>query len=145
MANTYATGLLGIARNEIDFLNDTIRMLLLETGGTFDVTDDTVADVLASGGSEFDADSGYARQTLANKTVALDGDVVEFGSDNVVFSNVDSADTAVAGLIYQFVTNDADSIPLFFVNFPDEIFVDNNTKTMTVNKPAAGWGNLSNT
>lgn len=144
MANVYATGLLGVARAEIDWLNDDIRMLLLETGGVFDVTDDTVADVFASGGSEFDADSGYARQVLGTKTVALDGNVVEFGSANVSFASMDSADTAVAALIYKHVTNDADSIPICFCDFTDEAFVDNNVKTLSISKPAAGWWNLQN-
>jgi hypothetical protein len=144
MANVYATALEGICQQEIDWTNNTIRALLLETGGTFDVTDTTVAGVFASGGSELDADSGYARQDLGTKTLALDGNVVEFGSANVVFTSVDSADLAVAMLIYKFVTNDADSIPICFCDFADEQFTDNNLKTLTVVKPAAGWFSIQN-
>lgn len=96
----------------------TLKLLVLKAAGS-DATLkdlDTVSAVLADG-STTEADfTNYARATLANVTVTVDdtGDDVVVDCDDVVFTSAGGTtdNTATDVIIYEEVTNDADSIPL---------------------------------
>ena len=144
MANVYEVGMQKTLDGTIDLDAGSVKGLLIETGGTFAATDATVTAVL-TGGDEFDADSGYARQTLASPAISIAAGKVKFTSNNVAFTNVDSADTAIAMLIYwDSGGGDGTCIPLCWCDGADEVFTDNNLKTLTYNCPADGWMYRSN-
>jgi len=145
MANVYEIGMQKTLDGTIDLDAGSVKALLLETGATFTATHATVAAVLAVGGGEFDADSGYARQTLGTPAISIAAGKVKFTSNNVAFSNVDSADTAIAMLIFwDSGGGDGTSIPLCWCDGADEVFTDNNLKTLTYNCPSDGWMYRSN-
>lgn len=114
----------------------TLRLLLLKGAGSDAVLKDfdTIADLLAEG-STTEADfTNYARQTLGSLTATVDdgNDDVDVDCSDVVFTSAGGAsnNTIVAAVIYEFVTNDADSIPL---TKHDVSFTTNgNTITLTI-------------
>jgi len=104
-----------------DLDTDTIRAALLMTNTTADTEIDTMPFVSSyTTLDECDA-TGYARVTLASKTVTEDttNDRASFDAADCSFTGLGGNSTrAVQGaLIFKFVTNDAASPPLFFVDF----------------------------
>lgn len=145
MANVYLEGLKRILQGDIDLEAGSIKALLLETGATFDATDATVTAVLARGGGEMDTTAGYARQTLGTPVVAVAGALTKFSSANVTFSNINSADTAIAMLIYwDSGGGDGTCIPIAYSDGADETFTAGNLKTLVYNCAANGWLNVTN-
>lgn len=107
-----------LARGEIDLQSDDIRAMLVMSNTTADTEDDanTISDF-----STLDECDGanYARQALANEAVNEDAanDRAEFDADNVVFSSLGAGTRQNVGLVvYKHVTNDADSVPLFYID-----------------------------
>lgn len=108
----------------VDFDTHDIRVLLCMTN--------TNADTLADG-ANFLADltldecdsSGYARVALTGEAVNTDdtNDRAEFDANDASFTGLGgNATRAIQGaLVYKHVTNDSDSIPLFFVDFASDI------------------------
>lgn len=84
----------------------TIKLLLVGTGYTFDKDHDFVDDVVAQELSG----TGYVRKTLASLATSLDNvnDRSELDAADVTWTAIDAA-TAKAAILYAFVTNDADS------------------------------------
>lgn len=108
MANLiYKNGKLGIANATIDWDagGQTFRILLATSAYTPVVTHQFVNEVTneLSGGS-------YARQDMATRTTALNGNNVDFKADNSAYTSLTNGQTAAWAIIYKFVTNDADSI-----------------------------------
>jgi hypothetical protein len=105
----------------IDYVNDDIRAILVMSDTTCDtevdgidfIDDYTTLDELDAG--------GYAREVLAGKAVAVDdgNDRAEFDANDESFAGLggDATRTIVGVLIYKHVTNDTDSIPLFYSEF----------------------------
>ena len=97
---------------------DTIKVRLVMTNTTCDTEDDvntldgfTTIDV-------YDG-SSYADQTIANQVVNEDSanDRAEMDGDNVTFSTLGVGTRQCQGaLIYKFVTNDTDSVPIAFID-----------------------------
>lgn len=144
MALTYLEGWKRMMQGDIDLEAGSVKALLIESAGAFLETEATVTIVL-TGGDELDADSGYARQTLAAPAVSVAAGKSKFASSNVSFGPIDSADTAIAMLIYwESGGGDGTSIPLAYSDGPDEVFTDNNLKTLVYNCPATGWMNVGN-
>jgi hypothetical protein len=115
-SNLYNPGLEKLLDGTIDFENDTINVLLVDTSHTFDKTHDFVDDIVANEASG----TGYARKTLANAAIALDAanDRVEFDADNPSYTALD-AGTIAAAIIFKQVTNDADSPLIAQIDFAD--------------------------
>mgnify|MGYP001557596394 FL=1 len=115
-SNLYNPGLEKLLDGTIDFENDTINVLLVDTNHTFDKTHDFVDDIVANEASG----TGYARKTLANAAIALDAanDRVEFDADNPSYTALD-AGTIAAAIIFKQVTNDADSPLIAQIDFAD--------------------------
>lgn len=100
-----------VLRADTDLESATIRCLLLVGALTINPDHATVAAVLAANTEA--AHASYARQTLGSKTVTqddtnnrgvFDAATIDFGALTGV--------TPTAALIYQFITNDSDSIPI---------------------------------
>ena len=98
--------------------SDTIRILLVNASSTYNRTHDFVDDIVAnelSGGS-------YARQALASKTSTDNGtDKWIFDAADPVFSSVASGQTAAAAIVFKFITNDAASPLLAFIDGVDVV------------------------
>lgn len=122
MANlAYNQAKFGIHNQTIDLVADDIRVLLLEASGDQDADDDFVSTVLGRAGTTELTSTGYNRTgNLAGKAIALDdpNDRSEFDATDAVFPTVSqlAAETVVGYLVFKFVTNDADSIPILIVD-----------------------------
>lgn len=118
-SNLYNPGLLKLLNGSIDFANDTIKVLLVNTSHTYDKTDEFVSDIVANEASNVSG-TGYERKTLASKTLTLDAanDRVEYDAANPTYTSID-AGTIAAAIIYKEVTNDADSPVIAQIDFAD--------------------------
>ena len=117
MANfAYTEGKNQILNGDIDFANDDIRVLLVDSSTTCDTEEDvTTLNGFTTLGEL--SGTGYARKQLANKAVNKDNtnNRAEFNADDVTWNSI-NAGTAAAAIIYKHVTDDSDSIPLFFID-----------------------------
>jgi len=115
-AYTHAKALL--AKGDIDFDVDDIRVLLVMSNTSAD-TDEDVDNIAAIGTLDECDDTGYSRQALTGETVAEDeaNDRAEFDADDVTFANNGDASRNVAGMIvYQHNTSDSDAVPIFWID-----------------------------
>jgi len=119
MANVYNSGMEGVADQTIDWVNDTINCVLLEASPSFDATDATMTAVIASGNTECTA-SGYSRTALAaTKSVALNGNTVEFKCGNTTFSSLGAGSTIYAAVIVKYVDGSGSDIPISYHDTSD--------------------------
>lgn len=118
-SNLYNPGLLKLLNGSIDFENDTIKVLLVGSGHTFDKTDEFVSDVVANEVTNVSG-SGYERKTLGSKTILLDAgnDRVEYDCANPTYTSI-NAGTIVSAVVYKEVTTDADSPIIGNIDFAD--------------------------
>ena len=137
MANTlYNVAKLQILDQSIDLVSDTLKVMLVDSGYTFDpdhaVVDDGVSASSARLGQNELSGTGYVagfgnagRLTLTVKSLAQDdvNDRAEWLiSNDSVWSSI-NAGTAAAAVIIKEITNDAASIPIAYIdtaqpNFP---------------------------
>ena len=120
MANfVYTTAKKGLMDGTIDLNSHDIRALLVMTNTTCDTEEDKTFIDQFTTLDELDA-TNYARVALTSEAVAADdgNDRGEFTADAIVFSTVLNDGTRqVAGLVlFRFVTNDADSIPIAYID-----------------------------
>lgn len=115
-SNLYNPGLEKLLDGTIDFENDTINVLLVDTNHSFDKTHEFVDDVDTNEASG----TGYSRKTLANASIALDAanDRVEFDADNPSYTALD-AGTIAAAIIFKQVNDDTDSPLIAQIDFAD--------------------------
>lgn len=118
MGFTYNEAKRAIASGEIDFASDDIRALLVMSNTTAD-TDDDVNTI--SGITTLDEFGGanYARKALTGEAVSEDAgnNKATFDADNPVWTALGNGARQIAGVvIYKHVTNDADSVPLFYMD-----------------------------
>jgi len=114
MSKVYNNGLLKLLDGTIDFENDTIKLLLVDTNHSFDKTHEFVDDI---SGNEA---SGASRKTLSNASIALDSgnDRVEFDADDISYTAL-NAGTIASAIIYKEVTDDTDSLLIADIDFSD--------------------------
>jgi len=119
MSKVYNPGLLKLLDGTIDFENDTIKLLLVDTNHSFTKSDEFVSDIVANEATN-SSGSGYERKTLANASIALDtgNDRVEFDADDISYTAID-AGTIASAIVYKEVTNDADSPLIADIDFTD--------------------------
>jgi hypothetical protein len=125
MANgVYNRGLYRLAAALTDLDASDLRVLLVKSTYTFDKTHNFVADVIA--GAQEISVSGYARQTLANKSVTED-DVnhrAYLDADDATFTGLAAGQTIGGAVVFQQVTNDADSPALLFYDINPDVPTD---------------------
>lgn len=117
MANVFNRGKLQLGEEAFSGLD--LRCLLLQTAVpyVFDPTDNFVANVITGGVVEISV-SGYARQVLAN-IAATENDTdnrVEYEADEVQFTALAAGQTIDSAIVFEFVTNDADSPVISYYN-----------------------------
>ena len=120
----YTRAKLQIFRGEIVMHSQDIRALLIKTSGN--TTTDTEEDVTLMNGfatlGELVA-TNYVRKALASEVINEDtaNNRAEFDATDVVWSSLGGAtnDTIGALLVYKHVTNDADSIPIAYIELTD--------------------------
>jgi len=90
-------------------LGSATQKLMLLKSGTPNADDNVVNDI-TPGTNELSV-GGYARQTLANKTVTEDdtNDFAYMDADDVVFTALATGQTITWAYLLEFVTNDTDS------------------------------------
>lgn len=112
MANfAYTPAKAKIAKGEIDFVNDDIRVLLVMTNTTADTEQDKefIGDLTTL--DEFDG-ANYARKALGSQAVNQDdpNNRAEFDAADVTWTALGAGTRQAQGaVLYKFVTNDADS------------------------------------
>jgi hypothetical protein len=105
--------------NTADIIAGTLKCLLLRDTGTyvFNQDHDFVADIFANGGVEITVAS-YARQTLGGKVITLDDandrSVLDF--NDIAFGNLEAGQTVAALVFFEFITNDAASPLMYFID-----------------------------
>lgn len=95
-----------------------IRMALCMSNTTAD-TDQDAATISAIGTLDEMDGANYARKTLAGEVVNQDdaNNRAEFDFDDVTWTALGAGTRAIAGaLIFKFVTNDTDNIPIAWVD-----------------------------
>jgi hypothetical protein len=102
---------------DLDWANDTIRMLLVTSSYTPDPDDDFVSDVSAN---EVVDVSGYSRVTLANRSISRDdvNNRVDFLADDYQYTSLEVTGVPKYAIIYRFQTEDADSELLQCITLP---------------------------
>ncbi len=117
MSFVYTPAKTALLNGDLDLAADDIRVALVMEGTTADTEEDTALMNAFSTLDEYDG-SAYVRKALASEAVNEDtaNDRGEFDADDVTWSALGAGATPVEGaLIYKHVTNDTDSIPLFFI------------------------------
>ena len=116
----FTVGKTGVANGSIDLVNDDIRVALLASNTTAD-TEDSGINTISNFTTLDEADgANYVRKALANKAVNRDdaNARAEFDADNVTWTALGAGTRPSQGaLIYKHVTNDTDSIPIWWVEF----------------------------
>ena len=123
---------------DLDAGGDDIRVLLLETAAAEDPDHATVAAVIA-------ADTELATYTrtqgaLANEATNRDDtqDESEFDADDAVFTAVVAQNNIVAYVVFEFITNDASSIPILFEDGATGLPLTPNGSNITIAWDAEG-------
>ena len=107
----------------VDLDTHDIRILLVMSNTTAD-TDNTAATISAIGTLDEMDGAGYARQALAAEAVNQDtpNSRAEFDATDVTFTGISNGTRQITGaVIFRFITNDADSIPLFYIDLSPNI------------------------
>lgn len=107
---------------DMDLNADDMRAILCMTN----TTADTDVDADNTGTYTLDEMDGtnYARQALANEAVNIDdaNDRAEFDADDISIATLGNGTRQMQGcLVHEFVTDDAGSFPLCFVEFSSTI------------------------
>lgn len=107
-----------LLQGEIDLATDDIRVILVMSNTTADTEQDVNT---ISGITTLDECDGanYARKSLANEAVSEGAGKAIFDADDSVWSALGTSGTGrqvVAALVYKHVTNDADSVPLCYLD-----------------------------
>lgn len=116
-----------------------IRVALVMTNTTAD-TDEESATVDAIGTLDEMDGTNYARKTLSSQAVAIDttNDRVEFDFEDLTWTALGNGTREVQGmLILKHVTNDADSVPIAFVEFSSSQNPGGSDFTVTIDAEGA--------
>jgi hypothetical protein len=144
MANfMYNVAKAGIMDGTIDLGagGSTLKIRMVMTNTTCDTEDEKLT---MSGFTTIDVADGanYAEKTLANQVVAIDqvNNRGEFTADAVTYTALGVGTRQYQGIvIYKFVTNDADSIPIFWIDSGGFPFWGNGSNvTLTWNAEGIG-------
>jgi hypothetical protein len=128
-----------LLNGDIDFnAPDDIRVLLLEAATDENPDDVDVAAVLARAGTTELVT--YTRGALAAEATTQDdaNDRAEFDANDIVFSSVVAQNAIVAYVVYKFITNDASSIPIMFVDDATGLPLTPNGSDITITWDAQG-------
>jgi len=124
-SNVYNKGMFKLVdkgAGSVDFLNDTIKVMVLSPAGAsaFDISNEFVSDVSTNEVTNATG-SGYERKTLANKDVRLDeaNNRVEYDADNPEFLAINTNEQLATAIIFKDTGDDATSPLLAMIDFAD--------------------------
>lgn len=146
----YNRGLAGVAEGTIRLTVDSLKVLIVGTGYTFNKDHDFVADVSASEVSGTGYTGGFAgsgRKAVASPAVILDdtNDRVTFDFADILWTGIGITTPvdgiAAAAILWKPVTNDSDSIVIGFLD-PTNLVTNGGDVTLTL--PAGGVLRLQN-
>jgi hypothetical protein len=123
---------------DLDEAGDDMRVVGLMTN----TTADTDVDADNTGDYTLDEMDGtnYARKTCDNQTVSTDdaNDRAEFDFDDLVYTSLGNGTRQMQGLlVHEFITNDAGSFPLVYIEFASTINPGGSTLTVAINAEGA--------
>jgi len=107
----------GLFNGAIDLDTNTIKARLVMTNTTCDTENDKTT---VSGFTTIDVcdSSGYTDKTLSTLTVTNGGTTSKWTADNLTWTSLATCTRQVQGvMLYKFVTNDAGSTPIAFIQF----------------------------
>lgn len=145
MANfAYTRGLRDMMLGDVHFDTDDIRGILVMTNTTADTEEDAAT---IDGFTTLDEHDGanYARPVLDSEAVNEDtaNDRAEFDATDETIANLGAGTRAIQALvIYKHVSDDTDSIPLFYIDTP--AFPNSNGGNYTFQWNAEGIAQLTN-
>lgn len=119
----------------LKYLEDDIRVILCMTNTDADTANDGINTVNDLALDECDG-ANYVRKALTSEAANLDdaNDRAEFDADDVTWTAIGAGTRATQGaLFYKHVTDDTDSIPLFFLDFAADEVHNGNDFTMQFN------------
>jgi hypothetical protein len=132
-SQVYNSALGGLMDGSIDLDNDDIRAALLMTNTSAD-TDNDAIDFVGDIGTLDECDgANYVRKALASESVNVDDttDKAYFDATDVTWSSLGAGTRSNQGvLVFKFVTNDADSPVIAWVEFAAPINGDGNDFTV---------------
>lgn len=120
----------------IDLDTHDIRAKLLMTNTTADTEVDTVVFVGDLTTLDLMDGANYVDKALANEACATDdgNDRSEFDADDITWSSLGAGSRSVQGLLlYKFVTNDADSPLIAWIEFASPVAPDGSNFTIQFN------------
>jgi len=111
----------GIAKGSIDWINDTIKVILLKGAGVPIKANATVTAALAEASVDECTATDYVRKTLAGNAISTAGNKTLFDATSPVWSTLGGAsnETVTGALVMKFVADDTDSIPLAYIDSND--------------------------
>lgn len=132
----YGKGLLKVADRTIDFVNDTIKVMLVNASYTFNPDHDFADDVSAnelSGTGYAGGFNGAGRKTLASKTITEDtaNDRIEFDCADLTWTAI-NAGTIGGVVVLKEITNDAASPLIAFLD-PSDLVTNGGDVTLVIN------------
>ena len=118
-SNIYNNGLLKILDRTVDYASDNIAVLLVGNSYTFDVSHEYVDDL--SDEAVNDTGSGYARLSLASKTITLNtsANAVVFDCGDISYTDIATTNTLAGAVIYKDSGTDSTSDLVAFIDFAD--------------------------
>jgi hypothetical protein len=130
---------------DIDLDGDDIRAILVMANTTAGADPDKATITAITTLDEADPTSGYARITCTGETVTQDdaNDRAEFTTDNLSYAGLsgDATRNYAGVLFYKHVTDDDDSIPLFYAEFASPAALG--ATQVDIACPAEGWLQLA--
>ena len=114
----YNQGLLKLANGSINYVNDTIRVLIVNQSYVFNKAHDFVDDVV-SFEMVNSTGTGYERKTLASKTVTLVGDRAVYDAADVTYTAVQTTQQFAGAVVYKEAASDATRELIAFIDFND--------------------------
>lgn len=122
------------AKGLIDLDTDDIRAILVKTTTTVDTEDDI--EFISGYGTLGECDvASYTRKALTSEAVGVDltNNRAEFTADAIVWATLETGNTLQGVLLYKHVTNDADSMPIAFLEFASNFVTNGGGLTVTPN------------
>lgn len=120
-SQVYNEGKRGLLAGEIDLNADDIRIALVMANSTAGSQNDGIVNLDDFTTLDRCDSTGYSDAQLANETVTKDdpSDEARFDADDVTFTalNSDASRNIIGVLVYKFVTNDADSVVICFLEY----------------------------
>ncbi len=142
-SKAYGKGALKLADRTVDYVNDTIKIMLLASSYTFDPDHDFVSDVTETGCTGYTGGfNGASRKTLGSKTILEDtaNDRIEYDAADPTAWTALSNGTIGGAAIIKEITNDGASILLFFLDPADLV---TNGGDVSIAFSAEGLGQIS--